>query len=156
MATAQTTWLANAKVVDVVTGGVDIGRHVQMADGEIKSISSHLPPGQRNVTDVEGHYVLPGLISCHTHLWVVFPMSSTDPMENPAATALRAAKRAGGALAAGITTVRCVHEQHRVDLWLREAKRLGWAQGPKDLRGRSSNYDAQRSRGRSGMRRGRG
>jgi hypothetical protein len=36
---------------------------------------------------------VPGLVSCHTHLSIVFPMSSTDPTENPAATVLRAAKR---------------------------------------------------------------
>jgi imidazolonepropionase-like amidohydrolase len=131
MATPQTTWLANAKVVDVLSGAVDVGRYLEIVDGQIRSISPSLPPGQANVTDVEGRFVLPGLISCHTHLSIVFPMSSTDPMENPAATALRAAKRAQDALAAGITTVRCVHEQHRVDLWLREAKRFGWAQAPR-------------------------
>jgi imidazolonepropionase-like amidohydrolase len=131
MVPADTAWLANAKVVDVVTGRVDVGRNIEVVDGQLRSISSSLPPGQSNVADVEGRFVLPGLISCHTHLSVVFPMSSTDPMENPAATALRAAKRAGDALAAGITTVRCVHEQSRVDLWLREAKRLGWARAPR-------------------------
>jgi len=75
--------------------------------------------------------VLPGLISCHTHLSIVFPMSSTDPTENPAATVLRAAKRARDALAAGITTLRCVHEQHRADLWLRHAQRRGWIEVPR-------------------------
>ena len=131
VAPAQPSWLVNAKVVDVVSGQVSVGRNVEMVDGQIRSISSTLPPAQQNVTDVEGRFVLPGLISCHTHLSVVFPMSSTDPMENPAVTALRASKRAREALAAGITTVRCVHEQNRVDLWLREARRLGWAQTPR-------------------------
>jgi imidazolonepropionase-like amidohydrolase len=129
--TAQASWLVNAKVVDVVDGEVHVGRNVEIVGGVIRSISSTLAPAQTDVTDVEGRFLLPGLISCHTHLSVVFPMSATDPMENPAATALRAAKRAADALAAGITTVRCVHEQHRVDLWLREAKRLGWAQAPR-------------------------
>ena len=127
----QTMWLTNASVVDVVTGEVHVGRNIEMADGLIRSISSTLPAAQSNVTDVQGRYVLPGLISCHTHLSVVFPMSDTDPAEYPAATALRAAKRAGDALAAGITTVRCVHEQHRVDLWLRDAKRRGWVDAPR-------------------------
>ena len=92
--TAQASWLVNAKVVDVVAGEVHVGRNVEIVDGVIRSISSTLPPAQTSVTDVEGRFLLPGLISCHTHLSVVFPMSATDPMENPAATALRAAKRA--------------------------------------------------------------
>jgi imidazolonepropionase-like amidohydrolase len=128
---SQTMWLTNAKVVDVASGEVHLGRTIEMRDGVIRSISSTLRPAQSNVTDVQGRFVLPGLISCHTHLSVVFPMSDTDPAEYPAATALRAAKRARDALAAGITTVRCVHEQHRVDLWLRDAKRRGWVQAPR-------------------------
>ena len=85
-----------------------------------------------SVIDVGGRFVLPGLISCHTHLSIVFPMSATDPTENPAATVLRAAKRARDALrAAGITTLRCVHEQNRADLWLRHAQSRGWADVPR-------------------------
>jgi imidazolonepropionase-like amidohydrolase len=131
MPTANSRWLAHANVVDVEGGGVFVDRNVEIVDGKILSISSSLPPGRADVTDVEGRFVLPGLISCHTHLSIVFPMSATDPMENPAATALRAAKRAREALAAGITTVRCVHEQNRVDLWLRDARRQGWVDVPR-------------------------
>jgi imidazolonepropionase-like amidohydrolase len=131
MPTANSRWLANANIVDVEGGEVLVDRNVEIADGKIRSISSSLPPGSADVTDVEGRFVLPGLISCHTHLSIVFPMSATDPMENPAATALRAVKRARDALDAGITTVRCVHEQNRVDLWLRDARRHGWVDVPR-------------------------
>ena len=127
----QTGWLANAKVVDVEDGRLLVDRNVEIADGEIRAISSTLPPGRSDVIDVEGRCVLPGLISCHTHLSIVFPMASTDPTENPAATVLRAAKRAREALAAGITTLRCVHEQHRADLWLRHAQSRGWTDAPR-------------------------
>jgi imidazolonepropionase-like amidohydrolase len=58
-------------------------------------------------------------------------MSDTDPHEAPAVTAARATLRAKAALAAGITTVRCVHEQHRVDLWMRDAQRGGWLEIPR-------------------------
>jgi imidazolonepropionase-like amidohydrolase len=58
-------------------------------------------------------------------------MSATDESESPAATVLRAAKRARDALDAGITTLRCVHEQNRADLWLRDAKQRGWAEAPR-------------------------
>ncbi len=55
----------------------------------------------------------------------------TDEAENPALTAYRAATRATQALAAGITTVRCVHEQNRADLLLRTAVGRGWYQAPR-------------------------
>lgn len=126
-----TSWLADANVVDVETGEVVRGRHIEVTDGNIRSLASSVPPGEPDVVDLEGRFVLPGLVSCHTHLSIVFPQSATDPAENPAATVLRAAKRARDALAAGITTVRCVHEQHRADMWLRQARREGWAQVPR-------------------------
>jgi len=85
------------------------------------------------VTDVVGRWLLPGLISCHTHLSVVFPFSDTDEAENPALTAYRSAARATAALRAGITTIRCVHEQNRADLLLRTAARRGWISAPRIL-----------------------
>ncbi len=131
MPTNQGRWLANAKVVDVEDGRLLAGHNVEIVDGHIRAVSSTLPPRPANVVDVGGRFVLPGLISCHTHLSIVFPMSATDPTENPAATVLRAAKRARDALAAGITTLRCVHEQNRADLWLRQARSRGWADVPR-------------------------
>ena len=80
-----------------------------------------------------GRWLLPGLISCHTHLSVVFPFSDTDEAENPALTAYRSATRATAALRAGITTIRCVHEQNRADLLLREAAARGWIEAPRIL-----------------------
>ena len=62
--TAQASWLVNAKVVDVVDGEVHLGRNVEIVDGVIRSISSTLPPAQMGVTDAEGRFLLPGLISC--------------------------------------------------------------------------------------------
>ncbi len=124
-------WLTNAQVIDVTDGTVMRNRNVEIVDGAISAISATLPPGPDNVIDVAGRFVLPGLVSCHTHLSIVFPMSDTDESEGPAATVLRAAKRAREALAAGITTLRCVHEQNRADLWLRDAKQRGWAEAPR-------------------------
>ena len=88
---------------------------------------------RREVVDVAGRWLLPGLISCHTHLSIVFPFSATDEAENPAITAYRSATRASEALRAGITTIRCVHEQNRADLLLRTAVRRGWFAAPRIL-----------------------
>jgi imidazolonepropionase-like amidohydrolase len=129
-------WLVNAHVVDVLAGEVLPGRAVETApDGTIAQVARAVPPGvpDGQVTDVAGRWLLPGLISCHTHLSVVFPFSDTDEAENPALTAYRAATRATAALRAGITTIRCVHEQNRADLLLREAAGRGWISAPRIL-----------------------
>ena len=127
-------WFVNAHVVDVLAGEVLRDRAVETAaDGTITQVTAVAPPGQPGVVDVAGRWLLPGLISCHTHLSVVFPFSATDESENPAITAYRSATRAAEALAAGITTVRCVHEQNRADLLLRTAVRRGWFTAPRIL-----------------------
>jgi imidazolonepropionase-like amidohydrolase len=129
-------WLVNAHVVDVQAGAVLPGRAVEVApDGTIAQVAAAAPPGlpAADVTDVAGRWLLPGLISCHTHLSVVFPFSDTDEAENPALTAYRSATRATAALRAGITTIRCVHEQNRADLLLRQAAARGWIEAPRIL-----------------------
>jgi imidazolonepropionase-like amidohydrolase len=131
MSNNQAGWLTNAHVVDVTDGTVLPNRSIEIVDGAIRAVSTTLPPAQARVIDAERRFVVPGLVSCHTHLSIVFPMSDTDEGEHPAATVLRAAKRARDALDAGITTVRCVHEQNRADLWLRDAQRRGWADAPR-------------------------
>ena len=129
-------WLVNAHVVDVLSGDVLPARAVETApDGTIAQVTASAPPGlpDGQVTDVAGRWLLPGLISCHTHLSVVFPFSDTDEAESPALTAYRSAARATAALQAGITTIRCVHEQNRADLLLREAAVRGWISAPRIL-----------------------
>jgi imidazolonepropionase-like amidohydrolase len=127
-------WFVNAHVVDVLTGERRRGRAVETGpDGTVTQVAAAAPPGLpgTEVTDVGGRWLLPGLISCHTHLSIVFGEADED--ENPALTAYRAATRATEALRAGITTVRCVHEQNRADLLLRLAARRGWYQAPRIL-----------------------
>jgi len=68
-------------------------------------------------------------------LSIVFPFSDTDEDEDPALTAFRSASRASAALRAGATTIRCVHEQHRADITLRDAAARGWFTAPRVLAG---------------------
>jgi len=125
-------WFVNAHVVDVATGEVLRGRAVQTApDGTVVQVTGAAPAGVAGAVDVAGRWLLPGLISCHTHLSIVFPFGDTDEAENPALTAYRSATRAAEALRAGITTIRCVHEQNRADLLLRTAVRRGWFAAPR-------------------------
>lgn len=128
-------WFVNGTVVDVLTGEVLPNRNVEVDQrGRIAQVTSTTPSPNTagpDVVDLAGRFLLPGMISCHTHLSVVFPFSETDENENPAITAYRAATRAGDALQAGITTLRCVHEQHQIDLALRTAAQRGWIQAPR-------------------------
>ena len=121
-------------MVDVLTGERFYQRAVETAaDGTVAQVTATAPAGlpDAEVVDVAGRWLLPGLISCHTHLSVVFPLSATDEAENPAVTAYRSATRASEALRAGVTTIRCVHEQNRADLLLRAAVQHGWFTAPR-------------------------
>src|SRR6185437_10834606 len=103
-------WFVNANVIDVLTGERLRGRAVETApDGTVAQVAEAPPPrlSADEGIDVGGRWLLPGLISCHTHLSIVF--GQPDEAENPALTAYRAATRATAALRAGVTTVRCVH-----------------------------------------------
>lgn len=129
-------WLINASVVDVAQGRAEEGAAVRVLDGRIAEVKAGSAAGSiaqaagETVLDLEGAYLCPGLISCHTHLSLVFPFHEMDQQEDPGLTALRAAARAREALLAGITTVRTTGEMHRVDLVLRQAIEQGWALGP--------------------------
>ncbi|MEU5884385.1 amidohydrolase family protein [Spirillospora sp. NPDC047279] len=126
-----TLWLTGGHVVDVLGGTVRRDVNVAVADGRITAITGTAPaPGSRTV-DLGGRYLLPGLISVHTHLSVVYPFSATDEDENPGLTAMRALSRAQDALHAGVTTIRCVHEQHRAELLIRTAAEQGWVDAPR-------------------------
>jgi len=127
--------VTNAKIVDVLNGEIRSEDALRVsASGEITELGKSTTlnrSGNEEALDLDGRYLFPGLISCHSHLSVVFPFSLTDPNEDPALTAFRAAERAHQALDSGITTLRSVHEQNQVDLYLRRAAKAGWFQGPR-------------------------
>ena len=122
-------WLTDTRVVDVVTGEIRDGVCVEISDGRIGAVRKRPGAGER--MSLGGRYLVPGLISVHTHLSVVYPFSATDESENPGLTVLRAYGRAQDALRAGVTTIRCVHELNQADLLLAEAARAGWADVPR-------------------------
>ena len=123
--------IVNANIVDVVNGDVLERKTIHIEKGIITNIDGSTPLVNEDVIDAAGKFVVPGIISCHTHLSVVFPFSDTDENESPAITAFRAATRAQQALASGITTIRCVHEQNKVDLFLKAAIKRGWSKAPR-------------------------
>jgi len=132
-------WLIGAHVIDVEHERVLADTAVQVKDGRITAVepeagrlSSQVSSAEgEEVLDLAGAYLAPGIISCHAHLSIVFPFSDSDEHEHPGKTALRAARRAADALRAGVTTVRTCHENHRIDIALRDMIAAGWAEGPR-------------------------
>jgi imidazolonepropionase-like amidohydrolase len=125
-------WLTNCQLVDVATGSVLPSAAVEVTGDRISAVGpppDGLPAGE--LLDLGGRYLLPGMISCHTHLSVVYPFDATDEQESAGLSVLRAASRAADALRAGVTTIRCVHEINRADLLLRQAAADGWARPPR-------------------------
>jgi imidazolonepropionase-like amidohydrolase len=78
--------------------------------GKIASVGTGAPPAGVKRIDMNGKYVLPGLIDCHTHLSTL------------------AAARA--ALESGVTTVRTAGVSNYADVGLRELVRQGAVAGP--------------------------
>lgn len=125
------TVLKNCRLLDVETGGTRQST-VQVLNGEITSLDAAADGGRESrIIDMEGAYLLPGLISCHTHLSIVFPFHQSDPEEDPAMTAYRCYRRGQDALQAGVTTVRTVGDLNRADIALRKSRALGWVTGPR-------------------------
>lgn len=126
--------LNNCSILDVETGAVTKGAILVEGDTIVAVgadvAASGAAPDCESV-DMGGAHVMPGLISCHTHLTIVFPFSHSRPDEDPALTAFRAYSRARDALHAGVTTIRTVGEINRADIALRNSIKAGWVVGPR-------------------------
>lgn len=122
--------LENANIVNVETGEILRGYTMEIESGNIKAIEKFSFFTNRGI-DCTGMYLLPGIISVHSHLSVVYPFSATDEQENSAQSVLRALSRARDALMAGVTSVRSVHEINMADLHLRNASESGLVQVPR-------------------------
>jgi imidazolonepropionase-like amidohydrolase len=123
-------FFTNCRIVDVNAGLTTGRRTIRVVDGTIADADAGSPPAAADAVDLRGRYVLPGLVNCHTHLQGQYPYSRRSAGELAALTALRAAHQARRTLHAGITTIRCVHEQSRADLAVRSAGAAGWVTAP--------------------------
>lgn len=61
--------LKNAQIIDVEKGTIEKGS-IEIADGLIQNIyrGEEEVPSHREVIDLEGKYILPGLIDMHCHI----------------------------------------------------------------------------------------
>ncbi len=101
--------LTNASVVNVRTGAVQRGATVVIRGNRIESIGQAAPAGARTI-DLNGRFVLPGLIDAHVHI-TALPQLRT-------------------ALESGVTTVRSAGVSNFVDVGMRELVKKGFVAGP--------------------------
>jgi imidazolonepropionase-like amidohydrolase len=98
--------LERVHIVDLDTGETTPEQYVVIREGRIESVSSNAPDaGPERRLDLDGKWVLPGLVDMHTHLDMA-GAPSPWPATSTAARALLALKNAGSMLESGFTTVR--------------------------------------------------
>ena len=101
----------HANVVDVVDGSIRPNTTVRVSNGRIKSIQSEdfeAAPEDGQIIDLEGKYLLPGLIDSHVHLSATPGESDRRKMFRPEElmTAFRIPYVCRNMLSRGFTTVR--------------------------------------------------
>lgn len=126
-------WLVGGQVYDVESAafrradiGIEGDRIAQIG------LAPH-PARDAEVLDLDGAWLLPGLIDCHVHL--TQPTHAGDPAQasarSDAAVALDTADAARSTVMAGITTVRDVGGWNYVEMAVRDAVRSGQVAGPR-------------------------
>lgn len=111
---------------------VRVGADVLVEDGRIAAVGHEARDRGAHVVDLEGRYVLPGLIDMHVHLvWSGGPDPATVvEREGEQLTTVRAAAHAQQQLGAGVTTVRDLGGNADIALTVATAVDRGVLEGP--------------------------
>lgn len=92
-------------------------------------------PGEAQVIDASGQWIMPGLIDGHCHLSFGYPdmpgIASARGSSSPAFSTLRAARNAQKVLRAGVTSVSVPGGTWFIDVALRDAIAAGLIEGPR-------------------------
>ncbi len=69
-----TTRFINANVIDTRNGKVLANQQVRIQDGRITDVSdSPLEGSDDQVIDIQGHFLMPGLVDSHVHVTAITP-----------------------------------------------------------------------------------
>ena len=127
-------WITGGEVYDVAQGAYR-RRDIEIREGRIAALTDDAKPGPDDrVVDVEGAYLLPGLIDCHVH--IALPTDVADPANPwrdslPGAIAIHAAQAARRTLMGGITTARDVGGWDYHEIAVRNAINAALIEGPR-------------------------
>lgn len=127
--------LTGATILDVVDDRALTGHDVVVNGGVIVAVEPAIPADRRSPDEqrieVDGAWVLPGLIDAHSHLTLHTAAPERDELH--AAAPFLSARAARANLAAGVTTCRDVGGHQHVDIELRNAIARGDVDGPRIL-----------------------
>jgi len=127
------TILENANVVDVENGIILADQNLVLENSFIRELSEAKPShSDANRIDLEGSYVIPGLIDAHVHVTAYTANLGELPRQSPMYVAARAAKVLDGMLSRGFTTVRDVGG---AEFGLAQSVEEGLISGPRLLYG---------------------
>ena len=128
--------IVGGSVVDL-DGGAPLRDAVILIEGEriaaIGTAGDVAVPPDAEVIDVDGAWLIPGLMNMHVHLGLKLPgkMAFELAKETEGELTLRMAHSARLSLEAGITTVRMPGDDRRGDIALKKAIAKGQAYGPR-------------------------
>lgn len=130
----MSTWIRGGQVYDVHEALYR--RHdIEVVDGRVARLAAAGKPGKDDsVIDVDGAFLLPGLIDCHVH--ITMPTEAANP-DNPwrgrlpGEVAIYAAQAARRTLMGGITTAREVGGWDYHEIAVRNAINRGVIPGPR-------------------------
>lgn len=126
----------NANIIDA-TGRAPYLGHIVMRNETLLHVGPGAPEGvaasAANQRDLQGRYLLPGMMDCHVHLTMDAQPKLNPPDSEQARmlALLRASRNALRTLHAGVTTVRDCGTPGHIDFALRRAAQEGWCMTPR-------------------------
>ncbi|MGM0702447.1 MAG: amidohydrolase family protein [Pseudomonadota bacterium] len=101
------TRLTNANIIDTRRGKVLADRHVRIQDGRIVAVSeTPLTGNDDRVIDLQGRYLMPGLVDSHVHVTAITPNFALLETLSPFYVGAKSSELIEGMLMRGFTTVR--------------------------------------------------
>ncbi len=128
--------IIGGSVVDL-DGGAPVHDAIVLIEGEritaIGAAGDIAVPQGAEVTDVNGAWLIPGLMNMHVHLGLKLPgkMAAELANETEGELTLRMAHSARLSLEAGVTTIRLPGDDRHGDIALKKAIERGQAHGPR-------------------------